>query len=114
MLLKKDVYNTKIKNIENKIPKITNLATKGTLNARINEVKGEITSITNLASTTAYTAVENKIANVSNLVKKAGYNTKIIEIEKKITDHDHGKYITTPEFNKLTAESFAARLAQVN
>ena len=33
---------------------------------------------------------------------------------KKITDHDHDKCITTPEFNKLKAESFAARLAQVN
>ena len=27
-------------------------------------------------------------------------------------NHDHDRYITTPEFNKLTAETFAARLAQ--
>ena len=33
---------------------------------------------------------------------------KITEIEKKLTDHI--KYITTPEFNKLPAENFAARL----
>ena len=32
----------------------------------------------------------------------------------KIIDHNHDKYITTPEFNKLTAESFAARLKQAN
>ena len=36
------------------------------------------------------------------------------EIEKEITDHSHDKYITTPEFNKLIAENFAARLAQAN
>ena len=30
----------------------------------------------------------------------------------KIPNHD--KYITTPKFNKLSAESFAARLKQVN
>ena len=36
------------------------------------------------------------------------------ETEKKITDHKHDKYLTTPEFNKLTAENFAARLAQAN
>ena len=54
------------------------------------------------------------IPNVSNLVKKNDYNTKINEIEKKITDHSHDKYITTPEFNKLTVENFAARLAQAN
>ena len=60
------------------------------------------------------TAVENKIPNVSNLLKKTDYNTKVNEIEKKITDHNHDRYITTPEFNKLTAENFAARLAQAN
>ena len=31
-VVKKDVYNTKIKNIEDKIPDITNLASKTTLN----------------------------------------------------------------------------------
>ena len=34
---------------------------------------------------------------------KTDYNTKINEIEKKLTDHDHGKYIATPEFNKISA-----------
>ena len=46
--------------------------------------------------------------------KKTDYNTKINEIEKKTIDHNHDKYITTPEFNKLTAKNFAARLAQGN
>ena len=39
-------------------------------------------------------------------------NTKISEVESKIPNHD--KYITTPEFNKWTAESFTARLKQAN
>ena len=47
-------------------------------------------------------------------LKKTGYNTKINEIEKAITVYDHDKYITTPEFNKLTAETFDARLVQAN
>ena len=67
---KKDVYNAKIKNIEDKIPDITNLASNTTLNAEINEVKGEVPSITNLATTAALTIVENKIPNVSDLVKQ--------------------------------------------
>ena len=50
----------------------------------------------------------------SDLVKQADYNTKIDEIEKKKIDHDHEKYITTQEANKLTAENFAARLKQTN
>ena len=52
-VIKKDVYNAKIKNIEDKIPDTTNLATN-----------------------TALTAVENKIPNVSNLVKKTDHITK--------------------------------------
>ena len=37
-------------------------------------------------------------------------NTIISEVENKIPDH--AKYITTQEFNKLNAESFAARVKQ--
>ena len=46
--------------------------------------------------------------------KKTDYNTKLNEIETKIIDHNHKKYMTTPEFNKLTSENFAARLKQAN
>ena len=60
------------------------------------------------------TAVENKIPNDSGLVKKADYNTKISEIENKFNNHNHGKYITTPEFNNFAAAVFTARLARAN
>ena len=46
--------------------------------------------------------------------KKTDYNTKINEIEQKTSHQNHDKYITTPEFNKLTSENFAARLKQKN
>ena len=60
------------------------------------------------------TAVENKIPNISSVVEKTEYDTKITEIEKKLTDHNHDKYITTPEFNNLASDVFNARLAQAN
>ena len=107
-------YDTKIKSIEDKIPDISNLATKTNLNTKINEVKNEIPSITGLATTSALAAVENKIPDTSNLVKKTDYNTKITEIEKKLTDHNHDKYITTTEFNKLASDAVNARIAQAN
>ena len=66
MVLKKDVYDGKIKNIEEKIPDTTNLATTTTLNAKINEVKNKIPNIARLSTITALNAVENKIPNVSN------------------------------------------------
>ena len=47
------------------------------------------------------------------LLKKTDYNTKITEIENKL-NHNHDKYITTPEFNTSAADVFNARLAQAN
>ena len=109
-VVKEDLYNAKIKNIEDKIPDITNLANKTTLNGKINEVKGDIPSSTSLATKTARNAVKNKIPSVSNLVTKTNYKTRFNEIEKKITYHNHDKYITIPEFDWLTSETFDARL----
>ena len=79
----------KINKVKNEKPSITNLVTNASLNAEINEVKNKIPNITNLATNTALTVVENKIP-------------------------DHSKYITTPEFNKLTAENVTSRLKQAN
>ena len=114
LVVKKDKYNAKIKNIEKKISDINNLAINFNLNAKIDEVKNKIPNINNFATTTAL-ANENKIPNVRNFVKKTDYNTKISEIENKIaTDHDLDKYITAQGFNKLTSENFTARLSQAN
>ena len=52
---------TKIKDIEDKIPDITNLATNTTLNAKINVVKNETPYITNLATTAAFNAKQMKL-----------------------------------------------------
>ena len=46
------------------------------------------------------------------MVKNTDHNTNISEIENKVNDHNHDKYITTAEFNRLTTENFKARLAQ--
>ena len=46
--------------------------------------------------------------------KKTNYDKKISQLEKKLTDHNHGKYVTTPEFNTLPASVFNAGLAQAN
>ena len=83
-------------------------------NAKITKIEGKIPSVSASTTNVALTTVENKIPDVSSLLKKTGYNRKITEIENKLTDHNYDEYITTPEFNKLTAENFASRLKQVN
>ena len=67
-----------------------------------------ITSVLN----TKITEVENKIPDTCSLVSTTVLNTKFSEVENKIPDH--AKYITVPEFNRLTAENFTARLKQAN
>ena len=63
---------------------------------------------------------------MSSLVNTTVLNTKISEVENKILDASslvtitalkvpgHAKYIASQEFDKLTAENFAARLKQGN
>ena len=85
VLLKKTDYNSKITEIEGKIPDISNLATK-----------------------TALTEAENKILSNSSLVRKIDYNNKITEIENKLNNYNQDKYITTPKFNTSAADVFNA------
>ena len=82
--VKEGVYNGKIKDIEDKIPNITNLATNATLNAKINEVEDEIRTIINLATTAALTTVENKTPNACDLVRIADYDTTDIVFLHKL------------------------------
>ena len=60
------------------------------------------------------TAVENKIPNISSSVKKSRLWLKNYWNWKKLTDHNHDKYISTPEFNNLAVDVFNERLVQVN
>ena len=93
-----------------KFPDTSDLAKRTNLNAKITEIQGKIPS---LATNSAITTVENKIPNVI-LSKKTDYNPKISEIESKFNNHNHDKFITTPEFNNLAVAVFIARLAKAH
>ena len=47
-------------------------------------------------------------------LKKRHYDTKVTEIENKLNNHNHDKYITTPEFITIDAEVFNARLSRAS
>ena len=107
-------YDTDKKELENKIRDTSGLVKKTDYNDKITEIEGKIPRISGLATNATLTVVENKILNINSLVKKTDYDVKITEIEKKLTDHNHDKYITTPEVNTLAADVFNERLAQAN
>lgn len=73
--------NTKIKEIENKISVITDLATKAVLNRKTAEVG-------------------NKISEFTNVVTKAALNIKASKIEYK--GLDTMGFVVTAESNRLT------------
>ena len=93
-----------------KIPDLTDFVKK----TKLTELENKISDVSSLVTKTALTAVENKIPNVSSLVKKTDCDTKASELEKQLTDRNHGKYITTSEFNTLAASVSNPRLAQEN
>ena len=80
--VKKENYNAKIKDIEDKIPDISKLASNTTFNYKVNKVKGEIPRITNLL--------------LLKLLRKK-YLTRV-------------KYFAASEFNELTAENLTVRV----
>ena len=106
-VVKKDASNAQIKNSEDKIPDVVNLATNSTPKAKINDFINEIPSITNLATTAALNAkindVKNEIPNITNLAT----STAFTGVENKKLDNS--KYIIT---SKFTAETIVARLAE--
>ena len=110
----KTKYDTDKSELENKIPDTSSLVKKTDYNTKITEIESKIPDISNLATKTALTSVENKIPDISNLVKKTDYYTKVTEIENKLNNHDHDKYIDTPEFNRLAGDVFNASLAQAD
>ena len=113
-LVEKTDYNTKISEIEDKIPDSSSFVKKTDYNTKITEIEGKILDISGLATKTALKLVENKTPSNSGLVKKTDYNTKITDIENKLNNHNHNKYVATSEFNTLAANVFNARLAQAN
>ena len=107
----KTKYQTDKTELEKKIPNATDFVKK----TKLTELENKIAHISSFATKAALTAVENKIPDVSSLVKKKQTMIqKNSELEKKLTDQNHGKYITTPEFNFLAADVFNVRIAQAN
>ena len=76
--------NTKIKDIEDKIPDITDLATNTALNAKINEVKNEVPSTTNLATNDSLNTKPNEFKNKLPNITNVATSTALTAAENKI------------------------------
>ena len=61
-----------------KILDTSSLVKRTDYNSKINEIEGKIPGITGLATNSALTAVENKIPNVNRLVAKTDFDVKLV------------------------------------
>ena len=107
-------YNTDKPELEKKIHDNSGLVKKTNYDIKLTELENEIPDVSNSAAKTALITGENEIPSISSLVKKTDYDSNISELEEKLIDHDHDKYITTPDFNNLAANAFNTRLVQAN
>ena len=64
------MYDTDKTELKNKIPNTIDLVKKADYNTKITEIDDKIPDVSSLATKTVLSTVENKIPNVSNLVKK--------------------------------------------
>ena len=79
--LKKTDFNTKVTEIEDKIPSITGLTTNSELTAIENKIPDVISLVKIIDFNTKVTEIEGKIPDVHSLVKKTGYATEIANIK---------------------------------
>ena len=103
-IIRKTAYNKLVAKVDN--IDTSDFVLKTNYNTDKTELENKIPDISNLATKTALTAIENKIPSASDLVKKEDYNTKITDIENKLNNHNHDKYIDTLEFNALASNVF--------
>ena len=79
--VQKSDYDTKVRNLERKIPDISGLLQTSAFNSKVNELENKIKiaenkpDISGLASETELKNVENKIPDTNAFVKKIDYNT---------------------------------------
>ena len=60
------------------------LLKKTDCNTKITEIEGKIPDVSSLATKTELTIVENKIPNINNLIKKQIMTQKLLKLKKKL------------------------------
>ena len=98
-MVKKTDFNTKITEVEGKIPNISGLATTSALTV----VENKIPDISSLAITSALTAVENNIPDIIGLSAKTDFDAKLKAISDRATKNKSKHLLVENELKKLKA-----------
>ena len=112
----KSKCDTKIGNLELKIPDVSGLLQTSSFNNKVNELENKIKTteqkpnISNLATISSVTAVLNKILDVTGFVKKTDYATEISNVKYN--------YVTnaalTSQLNDLKSKHIADEVKKID
>ena len=70
-------------------------------NSKITEIEGKIPSISGLTTTSALTAIENKIPDITSLVTKTDFNAKLKAISDRVTKNKAKDSLLDNELKKI-------------
>ena len=114
--VKKSDYDTKVGNLEFKIPDVSGKLNTSDFNSKVRELENKIRSaesksdITNLATKSSVTAVKNKIPDAKGFVKKSDHATEITSIKND--------YVTnaalTSQLNDFKSQHIADEVKKVD
>ena len=78
----------------------------------INKISNKIPDISNLATKTTLTNLSNTVPDINTLIKKSDYDTKIAEIESKY-DSNTGFGSKLAQANVITKRNFDAKVIEI-
>ena len=74
---------------------------KTDFNSKISEVEGKIPSVSGLATNSALTTAESKIPDVNSLITKTDFDTILKIISDRVTSNKYKHLLTESELKKL-------------
>ena len=98
-----DTYalDDKIDKVDKKIPGFTSFVKKTDFDSKVTEVEGKIPNISGLATNSSSTAVENKIPGITSLIRKTDFDAKLKNISDRVTNNKSRIILLDNELKKL-------------
>ena len=100
-MVKKTDFNTKVTEIEGKIPDVSSLVTKSDLTVVENKIPDVSSLVKKTDFNTKVTEIEDKIPDVSSIVKKADFDTRLKKISYRVTKNKSKYLLVENELKKL-------------
>ena len=80
---------------------MTNFVKETDFDSKITEVEGKVPNISGLATNSSLTAAENKIPDITSMIKKTDFDAKLKNISDRVTNNKSKDVLLDNELKKL-------------